>query len=121
MSVSSYFATIAETSDKHFNENCKTRYYRTKYTKIKESLELYAKENGYEITKENDDFKEIFLQKPSHHIIATAVQFNPLETGVDLKVQVYKIIGKNMPFKTISKVYSYLDKHHQFKGVGLHQ
>ena len=120
MSFSSYLATVAETNENHLDINYKTRYYKAKYVKVKESLELYAKEKGFKITKVSDKFGEIFLQKNNQHIIATVIQFNPLETGIDLKVQIYKIIGRNKPFKEIINLYNYLDKHLEFKGVGLH-
>lgn len=120
MSLSNYLATVAETKENHLDKHYKTRYYRAKYTKIKESLELYAKEQGFTITKVSDKFGEIFLQKNDQHIIATVIQVNPLETGIDLKVQVYKLIGRNKPYKEIINLYNYLDKNHQFKGVGLH-
>jgi hypothetical protein len=120
MGFSSFISGTSETSEMHDNRSLRSHYYKTSYTKAKEAMVQYANLNGLEVKHVDDTHKELFLQAPLYHIIASFVQINPIETSIDLKIETYTIIGFNRPMKKILNVYRYLDKNLEFKGVGLH-
>ncbi len=121
MGLMDIISNFAETNEKHSKEKLKTRYYRTSYKKIKDSVISYADERSLIINSIDDKHGEIFLQTTKYHIITSIVQISSIETAVDVKVQTYKIFGLNKPQSIIENLYSFLDKKLEFKGVGLHK
>ena len=120
MGIMNFISNFAETSERHIKGMLRTRYYRTSYTKVKNSVIDYANEHDYIVNSIDDKHGEIFVQTTKFHLIITVLQINSLETSVDVKVQTYKIIGMNKPQRVIENLYSYLDKSIEYKGVGLH-
>ena len=120
MSVSSFLNNGAETKEMHQVSGLRSRYYKTNYSKAKARILEYVKEIGADIRNVDDAHKEIFIQGKKFHIIFSVVQVNPIETSVDLKVEYYGLMGMHRPRKKIIEIYNYLDKHLEFKGVGLH-
>ena len=120
MGIMTFLSNFAETSERHFKKILRTRYYRTSYTKVKNSVIDYANHNDFIVNSIDDRHGEIFVQTTKFHLIITLVQINTLETSVDVKVQTYKIIGMNKPQSIIESLFYFLDKKLEFKGVGLH-
>ena len=120
MGIMKFLSNFAETSERHIKEILRTRYYRTSYTKVKNSVIDYANEHDYIVNSIDDKHGEIFVQTTKFHLIITVLQINSLETSVDVKVQTYKIIGMNRPQYIIESLFSFLDKKLEFKGAGLH-
>lgn len=120
MGIMNFISNFAETKELHQLPALKTRYYRTRYTKVKDMIIEYANHNDYIINNIDDIHGEIFVQTTKFHLIISIIQVNPLETAVDVKVQTYKIVGMNKPRNIILNLYSFLNKKLDFKGVGLH-
>ena len=115
-----FASNIAETKESHQHKNLKTHYYKNRYNNIKKIVLDYAKENKMQVKSEDDVHGEIFLQSNNRHIIISIIQVTPLETGVDIKVQTYRIIGLYKPMKDIINLFNYINKKADFKGLGLH-
>ena len=120
MGLFDFSSNLAETTELHVNPNLRTRYYKSRYTNLKEIVINYAKENNLFLKSVNDTHGEVFLQANRFHIIISIVQVNPLETAIDIKVQTYKLIGLFKPLKIITTLYNYSDTKAEFKGTGLH-
>jgi len=63
---------------------------------------------------------EIFLVGLDYECIATIAQINPIEAGIDLKVNYNGVAGWGRPRKAVVSLYRFLDSHLSFKGVALH-
>ncbi len=120
MGLMDYISNNAETNEKHTNRNLRTRYYRTSYNKLKNTIIDYANEKDYIVNNIDDQHGEIFIQTTKFHLIITLLQVNSLETSVNIKVQTYKILGLNKPQRVIENLYTFLNQKEQFKGIGLH-
>ena len=120
MGFMNYLTNYAETKELHSNQNLRTRYYRTKYTTLRDTIMNYAKEHEYFVKNIDEKHREIFLQTTKFHLIISIIQINPMETAVDVKVQTYKIVGLKKPERTILNLYAYLNKKLDFKGLSLH-
>ena len=120
MGLREFIINFAETSERHSKNILRTRYYRTRYTNVKNSVIDYANRNNFIVNSVDDKHGEIFIQTTKFHLIVTISQINVLETGVDVKAQTYKIFGLNKPQSVIEDLFTFLDKKLEFKGVGLH-
>ena len=120
MGLRTFLTNNAETRELHTDPDLRSRYYRTTFKKAKEVIEQYCNDKGIVIVNVDAVHGEMFLQTSKHHMIASIIQINPLETAVDLKVQTYQLIGRNVPKIKIVLMYEYLNENLTFKGVGLH-
>lgn len=120
MSITTFFKTIAETTELHASGPLRSRYYKTNYNKAKEAVLEYAKDQKIMVKNVDDEHHEIFLQANRFHIMVSIIQVNPIETSIDFKVQHYGLIGMNRPQARIEAFYQFLDNKLPFKGVGLH-
>jgi hypothetical protein len=120
MGLKTFLTNNAETRELHVDPELRSRYYKTTFKKVKQVIDQYCDELGIVIVNVDEVHGEMFLQTSKYHMIASIIQVNPLETAVDLKVQTYQLIGRNVPKAKIAKMYEYLDKNLPFKGVGLH-
>jgi hypothetical protein len=119
MAFFDFASTIAETKETHQKMQLRTRYYKTRYEKMKNQVLDYCKITDLFVKHEDDVHGELFLQANGYHMIVSIVQVSPMECAVDIKVQTYGLIGLFKPMKIIAKCYAYLDKKVEFKGVGL--
>lgn len=115
-----FLSPLAETKELHSDVTLRSHYYKTNYQKTKAVIIEYAKEHKIDVRNIDDEHKELFLQASKYHVIVSMVQVTPYETSVDLKVELYTMVGFNRPKKKIIALYEYLDKQLQFKGIGLH-
>ena len=120
MGLKTFLTNNAETRELHTDPDLRSRYYRTTFRKTKDIIEQYCNDRGIVIVNVDEVHGEMFLQTSKHHMIASIIQVNPLETAVDLKVQTYQLIGRNMPKAKIIQMYEHLNENLTFKGVGLH-
>ena len=120
MGIGAFFSNNAETRETHTDPDLCSRYYKTSFKKIKEKIEEYCVQEDIVVVNIDETHGEMFLQTSKHHMIASIIQINPLETAVDLKVQTYQLIGRGVPKAKIMKLYEFLNNNFTFKGVGLH-
>lgn len=120
MAFFNFTSNLAETKELHTNPYLRTRYYKGRYSNIKEIVINYAKANKIIVKSVDDTHGEVYLQANRFHIIVSILQVSPLETAVDIKVQTYKLLGLYKPLKIITGLYNYIDSKADFKGIGLH-
>lgn len=120
MGITKFLSNFAETKERHQNKELRTRYYRTRYSKVKDAVIEYSNHYDFSINNIDDIHGEIFIQTTKFHLIISIIQVNPLESAIDVKVQTYKVFGMNKPQRTIENLFAFLDKKLEFKGVGLH-
>jgi hypothetical protein len=120
MGLKTFLSNNAETRELHSDVDLRSRYYKTTFKKVKEKIEEYCNDEGIVVVNVDVIHGEMFLQTSKHHMICSIIQVNPLETAVDLKVQTYQLIGRNVPKMKILKMYKFLNENLPFKGVGLH-
>jgi len=119
MAFFDFVSTIAETKETHQRMQLRTRYYKTRYNKMKDQILDYCKVSNLYVKNEDDVHGELFLQANGYHMIVSIVQVSPMECAVDIKVQTYGLIGLFKPMKIIQKCFAYIDKKVEFKGVEL--
>jgi|LGOV01.1.fsa_nt_gb hypothetical protein len=120
MGIKTFLSNNAETRELHSNPELRSRYYKTTFKKVKALIEEYCEKHGIVVVNVDETHGEMFLQTTKYHMIASIIQVNPFETAVDLKVQTYQLIGRNVPKVRVLKMYEYLNSNLSFKGVGLH-
>jgi|SRR5690554_4052887 len=113
-----FFIRDIETSDLHSNPRLRTHYYKCDYRQTKEAVLSFLKINKYKVANINDKYGEIFVQADKFHMIISIRKANILNSSVDIKINVYNLLGAYRPHKLISKIYEYLDKELLFVGVG---
>ncbi len=114
-----FFSNVSETKELHSDIKLRTRYYRTNFKKTLVVVEDFAAQNGYVVKSIDEKYGEIFLQSQKAHMIISISQMNMLETAVDVKVELYGVIGANRPKNMIVKLYNLLDHNLEFKGTSL--
>lgn len=120
MGLKSFLTNNSETRELHSDTELRSRYYKASFKKVRACIEEYCDEKGIVVVNVDEVHGEMFLQTTKHHMIVSIIQLTPLETAVDLKVQTYQLIGRNVPKTKILKMYNYLNENLTFKGVGLH-
>ena len=120
MGIKTFLSNNAETRELHTDPDLRSRYYKTNFKKVREVIEQFCDNEGIVVVNVDVSHGEMFLQTTKYHMIVSIIQVTPLETAVDLKVQTYQLIGRNVPKSKIMKLYDYLNNNLSFKGVGLH-
>ncbi len=120
MSLTSFFSTTCETRELHADAQLRTRYYRNNFNQAKEAVDRIAATLGLEVRDVNPAHGEIYLLGNGFDIIVTAIQVTPIETGIDLKINVFSFAGFGRPRKLALQWFAALDKQLKFKGVSLH-
>jgi len=120
MSIISFFAVSCETREVHRDPDLRTHYYRNSFEQCLKALKEYAEKEQMDVKQVNPTHGEIYLLGSGFDVIVTALQLSPIETGVDLKVNIFNLIGFNRPKKRALSIYKHLDSTLNFKGISLH-
>lgn len=120
MSITSFFLSTAETRELHSDSGQRTRYYRNSFKDCLKVVEKLANEYKMDVREVNNQHGEIYLIGNGFDAIITAIQLNPIETGIDIKINYFSFAGFGRPRKRIVEFYKYFDNNLKFKGVSLH-
>lgn len=120
MSFMSFFQVSCETREVHRDLDLRTHYYRNSFEQCLKAVKAYAEKEQIDVKQVNPTHGEIYLLGNGFDVIVTALQLSPIETGVDLKVNYFNLIGLNRPKKRALEIYKYMDSALNFKGVSLH-
>lgn len=119
MKFKDYLTNDFETSDNHYIESLRTRYYRARYDEAKNAILMLAKQFNANVKSVDDNFKEISLESVKFNAIVSIVNVKMTECAIDFKVNTYAIVGLGKGKKIIEEMYQFLDKTLQLKGVSL--
>ena len=111
---------MCETRELHTDPELRTRYYRNNFKQIIEALNTVANENNMEVKEVNEVHKEIYMIGNGFDVIVTVSTITPIEAGIDLKINLFSVMGLGRPKKKALKIYQDLKKILAFKGVSLH-
>lgn len=120
MSFKTFFANTCETRELHRDPELRTNYYRNNFSQVLEALEKLAEQEHLEIKNVDKIHKEIYMLGDGYDIIVTLAEINPVEIGIDFKLNWFTGFGYNRPKKKIVKFYAKLKELLRFKGISLH-
>ncbi|UOE93406.1 DUF1499 domain-containing protein [Alkalihalobacillus sp. LMS39] len=123
--IKKVFSVHTETTEKHYDEQFKTRYYKTtKDRGVKEITEMFQQLDGYKVKKADSERGEIYVQmlKPRKAFVTvTVIQVKPFKTAVDFSVGTETVFFTDFGYsrKVIRTLYKELDQKLQYIGSGL--
>lgn len=120
MSFTSYFIPTCETRELHADAQLRTHYYRNSFKQCLEALQEIQKTEDFEIRNVNEAHGEVYIISNGFDCILTMTQVTPVETGIDIKVNWFGVMGLGRPKKKALLLYKLFDKALKFKGVSLH-
>ncbi len=120
MSIKGFFSPSCETRELNVDPELRTRYYRNNFNQVIEGLNKLAEKHHLEVREVNVRHKEVYLLGNGYDCIVTISQMNPIESGVDFKLNFFSTIGFYRPKKKVLQFYKDLKGILKFKGVSLH-
>lgn len=120
MSFRDYFSPTCETRELHADPQLRTRYYRNKFEEVVEALHKLGEKNNFEVRDVNKIHKEIYVIGRGFDSIVTVAMINPIEAGIDFKLNLFATMGFGRPKKMVVKFYADLKQILRFKGISLH-
>ncbi|MDE6407698.1 MAG: hypothetical protein K2K50_03740, partial [Anaeroplasmataceae bacterium] len=70
----------------------------------------------------DDNYLEIYAEKPHMSIQAKIIEQTPVETSIDFYIDAEFLFGnKNKIYSLLTTIYQELGKSFEFKGLGLHK
>ena len=110
MKVKDFFSNDFETSDNHFDELLRTKYYRVDNKKATFELKEIMHQMGFELLEELEEYHELHYYKPNVEVIASIFPDSFFKQGFDFKVNTTYFFPRGRGRKVIEKIYQELDK-----------
>lgn len=111
-----------ETNEKQSQEALQTHYYKTSYEKLKDRYLEILRELQIRIISIDDNYLEIFAEKPHMTVMAKIIEQTPVETSIDFYISAEYLFGnKKKALEFLASVYQKLEKSFELKGLGLHK
>ncbi len=120
MSIKSFFSNSCETRELHIDPQLRTNYYRNRVSEIVDAIKKIAESQRMDLDNYDEQHKEMHFIGPNFDMIVTMSEINPIECGVDFKVNFFVMIGGHRPKNKVVLFYKELKKLLNFKGVSLH-
>jgi hypothetical protein len=124
-SITGRYEKFSGTSENNRDEQLKTRYYKTNFNQMFQSVEdLLKADPSFRVTsvsKEHGELSAELKGKLPAFLTATIITTKPFETAVDLHISTEKfsLAGVNPALKQeLVKIYQKLDRSHTFIGSG---
>ncbi|MDE7264570.1 MAG: hypothetical protein K2N64_07905 [Anaeroplasmataceae bacterium] len=115
-------AKIIETNEKQTEELLQTHYYKTSYEKLKECYLNFLDHSRISVISIDDNYLEIYAEKPHMSIQAKIIEQNPVETSIDFYIDAEFLFGnKKKIYIFLMAVYQELGKNFELKGLSLHK
>lgn len=119
-----FFSTHQETSEKHYNPDLKSHYYKTTYKNALQSVKSIIEETpGMTVTSISEERGEISVNIESPRkafLIVTVISVRPYETAVDFTATSNTFLPTDFGYsrKVILQLYKMLDKKETLVGTG---
>ncbi len=120
MGIMSFFSTTCETRELHQDTQLRTKYFRNNFNQCVEGIQKFAAENHLEVRNINPEHGEVYMIGPGFDVIFTIIQTTLIESGIDLKINLFSFTGMGRPKRKALEIYKYLESVLKFKGVSLH-
>ncbi len=114
--MANFFQTSCETRELHSDADLRTRSYRNSFVQAKAAIEEVGKIIGFEIRGFDQTYGEIDCIGNGYEAIITALQMSPIETHINIKLNVFSVFGFGRPKKLCVRIYSELDKRLKNRG-----
>lgn len=115
-------AAIVETKEQAKEELLQTHYYKTSYDNLKELYFEIAKKLGLRLVSIDDNYCEIFAEKPHLTVLAKIIEQNPKETSIDFYISAEYLFGNvKKALDVLDRIYKEIEKTYELKGLGLHK
>ncbi|MDE5546153.1 MAG: hypothetical protein K2I88_01685 [Anaeroplasmataceae bacterium] len=115
-------AKILETHENAQEELLQTHYYKTSYDKLKECYLDILEKLHIHVISIDDNYLEIYAEKPHMSIQAKIIEQTPVETSIDFYIDAEFLFGnKNKIYSFLLTMYQELGKSFELKGLGLHK
>ncbi|WP_088103786.1 DUF1499 domain-containing protein [Halalkalibacter urbisdiaboli] len=119
-----FFSARAESTEKHFLDELKTRYYKTSKDKAIQAVEEILNQDGLKVKRIETDLGEVIATSTSGKkvlVIATVITVKPFRTAVDFSCSVETMLPSDFGFsrKKVIALYEKLDKELPYIGSGL--
>lgn len=115
-------AKIVETKENAQEEIYQTHYYKTSYEKLKDFYLDLLDRLHIQVISIDDNYLEIYAEKPHMSIQAKIIEQTPVETSIDFYIDAEYLFGnKNKINSFLATVYHELEKAFELKGLGLHK
>lgn len=115
-------AKIVETKENAQEEIYQTHYYKTSYEKLKDFYLDLLDRLHIQVISIDDNYLEIYAEKPHMSIQAKIIEQTPVETSIDFYIDAEYLFGnKNKINSFLTTVYHELEKAFELKGLGLHK
>ncbi|MCM1557238.1 MAG: hypothetical protein NC087_06850 [Anaeroplasma bactoclasticum] len=115
-------AKILETTENAKEEILQTHYYKTSYNKLKDAYLDILDMLHIQVVSIDDNYLEIYAEKPHMSIQAKIIEQTPVETSIDFYIDAEFLFGnKNKIYSFLTTVYQELGKSFELKGLGLHK
>lgn len=120
LSISTFFSPTCETRELHADAELRTRYYRNNFKQCLEAVQTLQTMLSFQVQNVDETHGEVYLLGNGYEVILTITQVNPIETGIDMKINLFGAIGFGKPKKKAIQFYQEFDRLLKFKGVALH-
>lgn len=119
MRLKDYFTNTFDTSDNHYINELRTRYYRNRLSDAKNAVLDYVSSVKGKVLSDDEQYNELLYETAGYSMTVIFVPITPSEIAIDLKVNTFSLLPFGKGKKVIDDLYKYLDKNLQFKGVSL--
>jgi hypothetical protein len=109
-----------ETGERATEEILQTHYWKASYDQVKDLYIETVKKLGLTVLSVNDDYCEVFAEKPRLTVTAKIIMQNPRETSIDFTIDSDALFGASSAKKFIKEVYKAIDAKYELKGLSLH-
>lgn len=115
-------AKIVETKENAQEELFKTHYYKTSYEKLKNLYLDLLDKLQIQVISIDDNYFEIYAEKPHMSIQAKIIEQTPVETSIDFYIDAEYLFGNKGKINGfLTTIYTELEKTFELKGLGLHK
>lgn len=115
-------AKVIETRENQAIDLYKSHYYKTSYEKLKEAYIEFLNNEGIDIVSIDDNYFEIYAERPHFTVQAKIIEQTPIETSIDFYLSSEYLIGNTGKInKFLNDIYNHLGKKFELKGLSLHK
>ena len=115
-------ALILETNENEQEGLLQSHYYKASYEQLKELYLEIIQKQGMRLVSIDDNYCEIFSERPHMTVMAKIIEQNLRETSIDFYISAEYLFGnKKKALEFVDSIYRAIEKKYELKGLGLHK